>query len=61
MACAVAVAGAVTGIAVAAFGSVIPLIPVLAGAAVFVPAFLAARGSFQRASGGLSYRIGRLR
>jgi hypothetical protein len=61
MACAVATAGAVTGIAVAAFGSVIPLIPVLAGALVFIPAFLYARGAFKRASGGLSYRIGRLR
>ena len=61
MACAVATAGAVTGIAVLAFGSVIPLIPVLAGGLVFVPAFLTMRGAFQRASGGLSYRIGRLR
>lgn len=59
-ACAIATAGAVTGIAVLAFGSVIPLIPVLAGAAAFVPAFLTMRGAFQRVSGGLSYRFGRL-
>jgi len=59
-ACAIATAGAVTGIAVLASGSVIPLIPVLAGALAFVPAFLAVRGAFQRASGGLSYRFGKL-
>jgi len=59
-ACAVATAGAVTGVAVLAVGSVIPLIPVLAGALAFVPAFLTVRGAFQRASGGLSYRFGKL-
>jgi hypothetical protein len=60
-ACAVATAGAVTGIAVLAFGSVIPLIPVVAGALAFVPALLTMRSAFQRASGGLSYRIGSFR
>lgn len=60
MACAVGAAGAVTGIVVLAFGSVVPLIPVLAGALAFIPALLAMRSVFQRASGGLSYRIGRL-
>jgi hypothetical protein len=60
-ACAVATAGAVWGIAVLAFGSVIPLIPVLAGGLAFVPAFMTVRSVFQRASGGLSYRIGSFR
>ena len=59
-ACAIATVGVVTGVAVLAFGSVVPLIPVLVGALAFVPAFLTMRSAFQRASGGLSYRFGRL-
>jgi hypothetical protein len=42
------------------FGEVIPAVAVAAGAVAAVPAFIAARNAFRRASGGLSYRIGRL-
>ena len=60
LACAV-LGGAVLGaLGVLAFGSIIAVIPVAAGAIVFVPALIALRGAFRRASGGLSYRIGRL-
>jgi hypothetical protein len=59
--CAVLTAGLLTALSFLAFGSVIPLIPVAAGALVFVPALIAMRGAFRRASGGLSFRIGRLR
>jgi hypothetical protein len=38
-----------------------PLIAVAIGAVAFVAAFLALRRAFQRASGGLSFRAGRLR
>jgi hypothetical protein len=43
-----------------AFGSVIPAAPVAGGAVVFVPALIGLRRAFRRASGGLSFRIGRL-
>ena len=61
MACAVLSAGLAFTLGIVAFGSVLALIPVAIGAAVFVPAFLWLRGAFRRASGGLSFRIGRLR
>jgi hypothetical protein len=61
LACAVLTTGAVTGISLLAFGSIIPAIAVAAGAIAFVPAFVAMRNAFKRASGGFSYRIGRLR
>jgi CHASE2 domain-containing sensor protein len=60
LACAVVTAGLLTAVALFAFGSVIPAIPVAAGAIAFGPALLAMRRAFRRASGGLSYRIGRL-
>ena len=60
LACAIFTAGLLTVIALVAIGSVIPAIPVAAGAIAFVPALLAMRKAFRRASGGLSYRIGRL-
>jgi CHASE2 domain-containing sensor protein len=61
LAIAVATAAAVSGLAVLAFGSVLPVIPVAVGAVAFVPALIAMRNAFRRASGGLSFRIGRLR
>jgi CHASE2 domain-containing sensor protein len=61
LACAVLTAGVLTALAVAVFGSVIPAIPVAAGAVAFLPAFVALRKAFRRASGGLSFRIGRLK
>ena len=61
LACAVLTAGLVTAVALLAFGSVVPAIPVAAGAIAFLPALLAMRNAFRRASGGLSFRIGRLR
>lgn len=60
-ACAVFSGGALVVLAVLVFGSVIPAIAVAAAAIAFVPAFLAFRRAFRRASGGFSYRIGRLR
>lgn len=60
-ACAVLTAAAVVALAVLIFGSFVPLVPVATGTLVFIPAFMALRGAFKRASGGLSYRIGRLR
>ncbi|MGH2980473.1 MAG: hypothetical protein ACRDKV_00320 [Solirubrobacterales bacterium] len=59
--CAVLTAAVLTALSYLAFSSVIPLIPVAAGALVFVPALIAMRGAVRRASGGLSFRIGRLR
>jgi hypothetical protein len=61
LACAVLTTGAATGIALIAFGSVIPAIALAAGVIAFFPALVAMRNAFRRASGGLSYRIGRLR
>jgi hypothetical protein len=61
LACAVLAAGLAFTLGVLAFGSVIALIPVALGVIVFVPALLALRKAFRRASGGLSFRIGRLR
>jgi CHASE2 domain-containing sensor protein len=61
LACAVLCAALIYALALAVFGSVVPLVPVAVGAVVFVPALLAMRNAFRRASGGLSYRIGRLR
>lgn len=60
MACAVLSAGLGFAVGIAAFGSVVAVIPVAIGAIVFVPAFMALRNAFKRASGGLSFRIGRL-
>ena len=60
-ACAVFSGGAVVALAVLVFGSVIPAIAVVFAAIAFVPAFLAFRRAFRRASGGFSYRIGRLK
>jgi hypothetical protein len=60
-ACAVFCGGALVVLALLVFGSVIPAIAVAAAAIAFVPAFLALRRAFRRASGGFSYRIGRLR
>jgi hypothetical protein len=61
LACAVLTAAVTTGLAVLIFGSVIPVIPVAAGVIAFVPALILMRDAFKRASGGLSFRIGRLR
>ena len=60
-ACAVFSGGALVTLALLAFGSVIPAIAVVAAAIAFVPALLAFRRAFRRASGGFSYRIGRLK
>jgi hypothetical protein len=60
LACAVLSAALAFAIGITAFGSVVALIPVAIGAIVFVPAFMALRNAFRRASGGLSFRIGRL-
>jgi hypothetical protein len=60
LAAAVVTAGLVTGLALLVFGEVIPAVAVAAGALAAVPAFIALRNAFRRASGGLSYRIGRL-
>jgi hypothetical protein len=43
------------------FAGLIPVICLGIGAAVFVAAFLALRRAFQRASGGLSFKVGGLR
>jgi hypothetical protein len=51
----------VGGLAALAFGSVVAAIPVAAGALAFLPAFLVLRKAFRRASGGFTFRIGRLR
>jgi hypothetical protein len=61
LACAVLTGAVLGALAVLVFGSVIAVIPVAAGAIIFVPALIALRGAFRRASGGLTYRIGRLR
>lgn len=61
LACAVLTAALLTALLAVASGSVIPAIPVAAGALAFVPALIAMRNAFRRASGGFSYRIGRLR
>ena len=60
-ACAVGAGAALVILALLIFGEVIPAVAVAAGAVAFVPAFIALRGAFRRASGGLSYRIGRLK
>jgi hypothetical protein len=61
LACAVLTGALVGVLAVLVFGSVIAVVPVAAGAVVFAPALFALRGAFRRASGGFTYRIGRLR
>jgi hypothetical protein len=61
LACAMFTAGLVFALAATLLGSVIALIPVAVGVVVFVPALIALRNAFKRASGGLSFRIGRLR
>jgi hypothetical protein len=61
LACAMFTAALVFALAATLFGSVVALIPVAVGVVVFVPALIALRNAFKRASGGLSYRIGRLR
>jgi hypothetical protein len=60
LACAILTAAAVYALAAVIFGSVIPLVPVVTGVVVFVPVLVAMRNAFKRASGGLSFRIGRL-
>jgi hypothetical protein len=42
-------------------GGLVLLVCLIAGAVVFVPALLALRSAFRRASGGLSFKAGRLR
>jgi hypothetical protein len=61
LSCAFFAGAALVALAVLVFGSVIPAIAIAAAAIAFVPAFLAFRRAFRRASGGFSYRIGRLR
>jgi hypothetical protein len=61
LACAVLTGGLIGAFAALAFGSVVAAIPVAAGALAFLPAFLALRKAFRRASGGLTFRVGRLR
>ena len=61
LACAVFTAALGFAVGIVAFDSVIAVIPVAIGAVVFVPALVALRNAFRRASGGLSFRIGRLR
>jgi hypothetical protein len=60
-ACAVFSGGALVALAVLVFGSFIPAIAIGVAALVFYPAFVRLRGAFRRASGGFSYRIGRLK
>jgi hypothetical protein len=60
LACAIFAGALLGGLGALIFGSVIAVIPVAAAAIVFVPALITLRGAFKRASGGLSYRIGRL-
>jgi CHASE2 domain-containing sensor protein len=60
LACGVAAGAAVGGAVALLFGSILAVVPVAVGLLVFVPALLAFRGAFRRASGGLSFRIGRL-
>ncbi|MEK6250626.1 MAG: hypothetical protein AABM43_01575 [Actinomycetota bacterium] len=60
LACAMFTAALVFALAATLFGSVIAVIPVAVGVVVFVPALIALRNAFKRASGGLSFRIGRL-
>ena len=61
LACAMFAAALLYALAAVIFGAVIPLIPVAVGVVVFVPALIALRNAFKRASGGLSFRIGPLR
>jgi hypothetical protein len=61
LACAILTAAAVYALALVISGSVVPLVPVVTAVVVFVPVLLAMRNAFKRASGGLSFRIGRLR
>jgi hypothetical protein len=61
LACAVLAGAASLALLAWLAGSVIAAIPLAIAVAVFVPALLAMRRAFRRASGGLSYRTGRLR
>ena len=61
LACAMLVAALLYALLAVVFGSIVQVVPVAAGVVVFVPALIALRNAFKRASGGLSYRIGRLR
>jgi hypothetical protein len=61
LACAMLAGALIGGLAALAFGPVVVAVPVAAGALVFLPAFLALRKAFRRASGGYTFRIGRLR
>jgi hypothetical protein len=61
LACAMFAAALLFALAAVIFGSVVPVIPVAVGVVVFVPALIALRNAFKRASGGLSFRIGPLR
>jgi hypothetical protein len=60
LACGVAAGAAVGGIVALLFGSILAVVPVVVGVLVFVPALLVFRNAFRRASGGLTFRIGRL-
>ncbi len=60
LACGVAAGAVVGGLVALLFGSIVAVIPVAVGAVVFIPALVAFRNAFRRASGGLSFRIGRL-
>ena len=61
LACAFLAGAVVVVLALLVFGSVIPAIAIAAAAIAFGPAFFALRNAFRRASGGFSYRIGRLK
>src|SRR5256885_12424985 len=61
LACAIFAAALAYALAIVVFGSGVPLVPVATAIVVFVPVLVAMRNAFKRASGGLSFRIGRLR
>jgi hypothetical protein len=61
LAAAVLTAALLTVAAAFAFDSIVLAIPVAAGAVAFTVAFLALRGAFRRASGGVSFRVGGLK
>lgn len=61
LACAIFAAALIYALAALLFGAVIPVIPVAVAVVIFVPAVIWLRNAFKRASGGLTFRIGRLR
>lgn len=60
LACGVCAAAAVGAVVSLLAGSIVAVIPVAVGVVVFIPALVVFRNAFRRASGGLSFRIGRL-